>query len=64
MPSSSAALESALPPYTASASPADFEMKLLRDMPVPAGIGMPGSISGSPLPAAAARRKLSETLQS
>src|SRR4051794_9672066 len=58
-PSSNAPRPSFDAPYTDIASPAERSTNERRDSPVPAGAGMPGSISGSPLPAlaAAARRR-------
>ncbi len=56
---------SAEPPKTASASPLEPSRKDRRDRPVPAGIGIPGSIAGSPRPASAtALRSSSVRLQS
>jgi hypothetical protein len=41
-------------PYTASARPALRERNRRRERPVPAGSGIPGSITGRPLPASTA----------
>ena len=56
MPSSNARGASAPPPNTASASPLERARNARRESPLPAGIGIPGSIARKPLPAAAWRR--------
>src|SRR5204863_3350532 len=57
-PSSNAPSPSFDAPYTDIASPAERSTNERRVRPVPAGVGIPGSIAGSPWPAraAAARR--------
>src|SRR4051794_7268347 len=60
-PSSNAPRPSFEAPYTDMASPAERSTKERRVRPVPAGVGIPGSIAGSPWPArAAAARKIWE----
>ena len=44
-------------PYTDRARPVARETNERRVSPVPAGVGMPGSIAGRPLPASAAARR-------
>ncbi len=44
-------------PYTDSAAPAVRSRNVRRSSPVPAGIGIPGSMFGRPLPATAAPRR-------
>src|SRR3954452_4697051 len=53
-PSSNAPSPSFDAPYTDIASPAERSTNERRDSPVPAGVGIPGSMSGSPEPARAA----------
>ena len=59
MPSSNAFGPRLAAPYTDSARPVARETNERLVSPVPAGIGMPGSIAGSPWPASAAARRSS-----
>ena len=59
MPSSNAFGPRLAAPYTDRASPVARDTNERRVSPVPAGIGMPGSIAGSPRPASAAARRSS-----
>src|SRR5258707_531452 len=52
-PASKAERGSLVAPYPASARPALGERKVRRERPVPAGVGIPVSIAGRPLPACA-----------
>src|SRR5204863_3535993 len=58
-PSSNAPSPSFDAPYTDIASPAERSTKERRVRPVPAGVGIPGSIAGSPWPARAAAERRS-----
>ena len=59
MPSSKWRGESIEAPYTDSAAPAEASRNVRRSRPVPAGVGIPGSMFGSPFPATAAPRRSS-----
>ena len=59
MPASKWRGESIEAPYTEIAVPTERSRKLRRSIPVPAGNGIPGSIEGSPRPAAATPRRSS-----
>src|SRR3954468_9736167 len=65
-PSSNASAPRSRPaPYTESARPAERRRNERRLRPVPAGVGIPGSIAGSPAPARAApARRNCERLKS
>src|SRR6185503_6680488 len=57
MPSSRSPSGSLLAPYTESASPAVRVRKVRRLRPLPAGRGIPGSMTGRPRPASATERR-------
>src|SRR4029079_7369983 len=57
MPSSKSPSGSLLAPYTASARPAVRVRKVRRLRPLPAGSGIPASITGRPRPASATERR-------
>src|SRR6185503_10486698 len=57
MPSSRSPSGSLLAPYTESASPAVRVRKVRRLRPLPAGSGMPSSMTGRPRPASATERR-------